>query len=772
MLRFVISLILSVHMFAVSDAAANGSVLYVDAAASGRNDGSAWSDALTELSAALAVAKAGQQIWVAKGTYYPTSDNDRKKSFQLKDDVQLYGGFSGTETSIAERDWQANQTILSGNITHGDNPKANSKHVVIAANGAIIDGFVIQDGYGVGDGVSGSSHLTPREILNQRDGVGAGLLVFQTDIMVRNTVIRNNSAMKGGGVFNMTNESGNSFKGGRTPVFINVDFNNNYALARGGAMSNDLGTNPVIINSRFTNNHCDTKGGAIYNDFSASPVIVNSVFTKNTASSAAAIGNDGTSSPIIVNTKITGNIASDAGAGLFQGSYNANLVGTENAPVVIRSQIKDNISETHGVASISNWGEDWVYTYDSEIDDWRFSEQELPGKYRKILEIADRLRSQAPDDLEIDFLKYTVADHPDALGISGKQDFGINEQIQTEVEIPQRVFRVNGAVQQGGADGSSWQSAFADLRTAIVTAAQAGGGEIWVAQGTYLPTTDGNRQKSFELKKGIALYGGFAGTETELAQRDWERNPTILSGKIASDTSGNSYHVVIGAKGSILDGFIVRDGNADGQQKDGFGGGMLNWGHSASVIVRNTLFTNNHATDGGGVFNFGDVLAYFKNVKLINNSSDMGGGISARFGSSLRMEHSVIAGNEAAYRGGGAVVNYGSNAEFVDVEFTQNRTKGNGGGAFVDDQASQYGKTQPKFVRCSFSGNSAGFFGGALHNFNSATTILESNSFSGNQAQHGSDIANTLNAKVTAKGDTVDDSGIFTDTMSVFDRQK
>ncbi|WP_295389471.1 right-handed parallel beta-helix repeat-containing protein [uncultured Thiodictyon sp.] len=368
---------------------------------------------------------------------------------------------------------------------------------------------------------------------------------------------------------------------------------------------------------------------------------------------------------------------------------------------------------------------------------------------------------------DIDILKYATPDYPDALGLSGKQDFGTDEQVQTAAQIPQRVYYVKGTVQKEDGDGSSWQSAFADLQTAIAAAGKAGGGEIWVAQGTYRPTSDGNRRQSFVLRRGIALYGGFAGTESELAQRDWEHNPTILTGKIANEVSGNSYHVVIGAKGAILDGFIVRDGNADGRQKDGFGGGMLNWGHDASVIVRNTLFTNNYARDGGAIFNFGDVLAYFRSVKIIGNSADMGGGISARFGSSLRMEQSVIEGNRAAYRGGGAVVNYGSNAEFIDVAFSDNHTDGNGGGAFVDDQASQYGKTQPKFLRCRFSGNSAGFFGGALHNFNSATTILEHNSFSGNQAKYGADIANTLNARVTIRGDLGDDSGVVTDATSM-----
>ena len=43
--------------------------------------------------------------------------------------------------------------------------------------------------------------------------------------------------------------------------------------------------------------------------------------------------------------------------------------------------------------------------------------------------------------------------------------------------------------------------------------------QIWVAKGTYTPTTGTDRNASFVLRNGFTVYGGFAGTETQLSQR-------------------------------------------------------------------------------------------------------------------------------------------------------------------------------------------------------------------------------------------------------------
>ena len=78
------------------------------------------------------------------------------------------------------------------------------------------------------------------------------------------------------------------------------------------------------------------------------------------------------------------------------------------------------------------------------------------------------------------------------------------------------------------------------LQSAIA-AAQAGD-QIWVAAGTHTPTTGLDRNTTFSLKNDVAIYGGFAGTETGLNERNINNNVTILSGEIGrAGIADNSY---------------------------------------------------------------------------------------------------------------------------------------------------------------------------------------------------------------------------------------
>ena len=152
-----------------------------------------------------------------------------------------------------------------------------------------------------------------------------------------------------------------------------------------------------------------------------------------------------------------------------------------------------------------------------------------------------------------------------------------------------------------GANGDclSWDTA-CELQTAIFNAVS--GDQIWVAAGSYKPTTDTNRTAAFQLKSGVAIYGGFPAAGGDWSQRDWETYPATLSGDIgvSGDNADNSYHVVKsnGVDASaILDGFTISLGYANGTSND-TGGGMYN--RNSSPTLSNVTFSGNTASNYGG----------------------------------------------------------------------------------------------------------------------------------------------------------------------------
>jgi hypothetical protein len=61
--------------------------------------------------------------------------------------------------------------------------------------------------------------------------------------------------------------------------------------------------------------------------------------------------------------------------------------------------------------------------------------------------------------------------------------------------------------------GTSWANAFTDLQSALLGIQP--GFEIWVAEGTYKPTTGTSRSAKFSIPANVDLYGGFEGVETQ-----------------------------------------------------------------------------------------------------------------------------------------------------------------------------------------------------------------------------------------------------------------
>ncbi|MBL7793527.1 MAG: hypothetical protein JNK77_14455, partial [Saprospiraceae bacterium] len=212
------------------------------------------------------------------------------------------------------------------------------------------------------------------------------------------------------------------------------------------------------------------------------------------------------------------------------------------------------------------------------------------------------------------------------------------------------IWYVDASAPAGGT-GTSWDCAFNNLHSAID--ASSSGHQIWVKAGVYKPAKDGNgnsnpanaRTKTFNLKSGVKLYGGFNGSETLLSQRNWNNNSTTLSGDIgtAGNDTDNCYHVVVSVfdnANTELNGFIVTNGNANGTADlsvestivySYHGGGMYQ--NASSCNVANCTFNNNQASLSGGAFVnwFGNTTSSITNCIFSGNTCGQhGGGLSVR----------------------------------------------------------------------------------------------------------------------------------------------
>ena len=250
------------------------SIIYVDRDATGENNGTSWTNAYNDLQSALGVAGASDQIWVAEGTYFPTTDDDREISFAINNGVEVYGGFVGGETSLDQRDWQTNETILSGNI--GESGQAdNSYHVVDitgSTNSTIVDGFSITQGQADGDGSSFRLDI---------DNGGGIIGSENASATIRNSLITNNFASRPGGGIAIGSDSSINI--------INTTFINNISNTRGGAIYLNTAGNPDIVNSLFVGNEAQ-EGGAIANFNTDSALnISNSTFANNSAGEGDSI---------------------------------------------------------------------------------------------------------------------------------------------------------------------------------------------------------------------------------------------------------------------------------------------------------------------------------------------------------------------------------------------------------------------------------------------------------------------------------------------------
>ncbi|QHW00240.1 choice-of-anchor Q domain-containing protein [Spirosoma endbachense] len=330
----------------------------------------------------------------------------------------------------------------------------------------------------------------------------------------------------------------------------------------------------------------------------------------------------------------------------------------------------------------------------------------------------------------------------------------------------------------GSANGSSWANASASLQ-AIINAS-ASGDQVWVAGGTYKPTSTTDRTVSFAMKNGVAIYGGFAGTETALSQRPpinpvggpgvvSQPSTTTLSGDIDNDGTwaNNSYHVISNPASlsltptALLDGVVVSGGNANGTASNNRGGGIHNdgSGNTCQPTFQNCTFQTNVATYGGALFNYGSLGSsspLLTNCALFSNSAAYGGAMynyGDRGSSSPQLTNCVFQSNSAT--SGGALFNFGlyngsSSPQLTNCVFQSNSATT--GGAIGND-AENNGSSSPQLTNCVFQSNSA-TAGGAMENYGTSTGIsnpqLTNCVFQSNSATSGGGAIYNVNRQGTS----------------------
>ena len=359
-------------------ASAEARRFYVSQNGAGNKDGTNWENALgeAEFGKKLRFAGDGDVFWVAKGAYRPSMEGDPEVSFDVREGVKLYGGFSGKEGTLEERDWQKNATVLTGDLDLDDDRDGNgvtvsadrihgtNSNTVVTSRGCtaatVLDGFTICGGMGEGRHRGGGMYnlsssptivrctFSGNKAIRYANSGGGMCNDDGSNPIVSHCVFQGNYApllSSGGGMANYNDSnptvsdcvfSGNSglcggmlnFKS--APTVTRCTFYGNlgkgdHGRSKGGGMHNS-DSSPTVTDCRFLENKLETKyssGGGMYNIGDSEPIVMRCTFFRNEAQTGYGAGmyNDNGSRPKVFHCEFSGNKALDgSGGGMF--NYN------------------------------------------------------------------------------------------------------------------------------------------------------------------------------------------------------------------------------------------------------------------------------------------------------------------------------------------------------------------------------------------------------------------------------------------------------------------
>jgi hypothetical protein len=665
---------------------AEAAVLYVARAASGNVDGSSWTDAFTTIQDGINAAGPGDEVWVGAGTY--------RENVQLHNDIALYGGFAGTEEARDDRNPAAHFTSIdagkSGSAVRFD-PDATPQ--------TVLDGFRLRNGMpddlgGGGVYLDGGSPVIANNVFTEnKANQGAGIVVRNGAPTIANNLFFENSADYGAAIQIYQNTAD-------TLMIVNNTVVDNHSGDGGFVVGMQSGANV-----QFANNIVAFNDRQIFLDGSSSAAYENNNAWEN--SDFNYFGGDPTGS--------NGNIEDDP---LFQDRPNGNYRLTPASPCLDAGNNADVIGEK----DLDNGDRIQADTvdmggYENAAAGYHlvFAAQPAGGSAgaplaaQPVLQVEDSqgqpvIGYNGPVTVSIDpgsgirsatllgsttvnavdgvaaFTGLTVLEPGDGFVMDAVTADTLPAQSRMFTMVFTRIY-----VSKSGSDakdGRTWENAKLTVQSGLDAAPT----ELWVAAGTYV--------ENLSTSTALAMYGGFAGTESAIADRNLAANHTILdggsAGTVLSSTAVPSLRV--------LDGFTIQNGKAAGD-----GGGAAISAFRGSIA--NVTFSNNTASGkGGGLFinssglnePFGITLS---NDVFTSNSAGQGGGIyldASNNGAAvitIAQTNNAFSGNSAV-NGGGA---YLMGDEHMDVCQFQNNTASVGGAVYQTNTLTASG--------CAFANN-------------------------------------------------------------------
>ncbi|MBN1510151.1 MAG: hypothetical protein JW955_25110, partial [Sedimentisphaerales bacterium] len=736
------------------------------------------------------------------------ASGDTEAVFTLIYGVAVRGGYAGLGASDPnQRDVRTYATVLSGDLA-GDDEDAdlgspemmtdqkcrweNANNVVTCVDvdrSAVLDGFAISGGYYGGLTICDASPTITNCLFRHNMAMFGGavwhcVLSDRTcePLLANCVMVRNYAHYNGGAVY----VEAASYRAECRPVVTSCAFVGNTARENGGAL---CGTNSessachlTLTNCTFLGNQAANAGGALYSDAEQGPcdlTVTNGILWANQSSSAdPASAQISGGLPLIEHCCIQGWPGEPSDSGNTGENPRLTPDGhlTRQSPCIDAclsgpATDRDGDVRPNPAGGAYDMGADEFVDTDADgLPDWweRYAtgsptdlkpHEDFDGDGRLNLPEYERSSRGYPD----------LARAPDLRDIWSSYRLPISEpyEMPDSNAVPSgKVVYVDKSA-PGRNDGTSWTDAYLYLQDAL--AAARAGDEIRVAQGAYYPD-EGlgcealDRGAAFHLTCSVRIRGGYAGSGGEDPNdRDIHRFRTVLTGDLAGNDAAflnaqallgdpsrqdNSTHVVLGVgtdSSTVLDGFVICGGNADGGEE---GGGLYDL--NGNTVIANCIFAHNTAIYGAGMggitknrSNLDDCYPALVNCLFVENAArTQGGGLFCR---AYRdgdyhptLTNCRFAGNYAGLDGG-AICNwsetdYEVHPTLVQCVFVQNQAGQDGGGICCDND---WERTYPTLTNCAFLGNTAGRDGGGMMGTDTTHTLYNC-LFSGNRAeQHG-----------------------------------